>query len=154
MCSNTEAPSATLTATSNPFYPHLSPPCTSPHPQANSSLTLVSSTVACAPVYGVYASTLSALCGEGIVASIKTWGLATAACVLVYILVSAGARLCWSHPGDALDPVDENKPGEAAVAPAGAHRGQYVMPATGAAPQLMYAAPVARHGAGGAAQYA
>ena len=29
---------------------------------------------------------------------------ATAACVLIYVLASAGARLCWSHPGDPIDP--------------------------------------------------
>ena len=75
---------------------------------ANRSLTYVAGAVSCGPVYTIYSGTLNALCSDGIVAAIKTWGLATAACVLIYVLVSAGARLCWSHPGDALDPVDES----------------------------------------------
>lgn len=43
--------------------------------QANTSLAYVADAIACGPVFSIYSATLSALCGDGIVASIKTWGL-------------------------------------------------------------------------------
>lgn len=135
---------------------------------ANASLNYVASAIACAPVYGIYDATLSALCGDGIVASIKTWGLATAACVLIYVLASAGARLCWAHPGDPME-TDENKdgahPGSEDLSDTQAQQAaqqQQGGAAVGGAPQLMYI-PAAGYGhpghnnagaAGQAGQYA
>ena len=49
---------------------------------------------------------LQALCNTGIVAAIKTWGLLTAACILIYVMTSAGARLCYTHAGDEMLPED------------------------------------------------
>lgn len=115
---------------------------------ASGHVTHLSSQLTCAPIAAVYASLLDALCVDGMVAVIRTWGLATAACVLVYILVSAGARLCWSHPGDPVDPEAEKRAAaEAAAAAHGIH-------GAGGAPQMVGAAPKVAGGGGSAASYA
>jgi hypothetical protein len=69
-------------------------------------MTGVANSVACSPLNALYYNVLQALCTTGIVASIKTWGLLTAACILIYVMTSAGARLCYSHAGDEKLPED------------------------------------------------
>lgn len=69
----------------------------------NSTLQSVLGAVSCAPVYGLYTDMLNALCTTGAVAVVTVWALGTAACVIIFILVTSGARLCWRHPGDETD---------------------------------------------------
>jgi len=97
---------------------------------ANVSIAALADTLRCAPLADVYDRVLDAICSTGIVAVIKTWALATAAVILIFAMVSAGARLCWSHPGDPLDPQDE----QAAMAAAGVKYAPQIAGPTSVAP--------------------
>lgn len=120
---------------------------------ANASMSVVASSVACSPLNSLYYDVLQALCNTGIVAAIKTWGLLTAACILIYVMTSAGARLCYTHAGDEMLPEDPAKAAAAAGVDPNAQRGAVVSindhgNAVGAAPQLMYV-PAAGYASGG-----
>lgn len=111
---------------------------------ANVSVGALADTLGCGPLAGVYDSVLDAICNTGMVAVIKTWALATAAVILIFVMVSAGARLCWTHPGDPLDPQDE----QAAMAAAGVkYAPQIVGPPQVVGPTQVAAQPAAGGGA-------
>jgi len=73
---------------------------------SNSTMQVVISDVSCTPVYGIYSTILTATCSNGINALVTIWALASAACVLIFILVVSAARLCFHHPGNLEDKED------------------------------------------------
>jgi regulator of sigma D len=74
----------------------------------NVTLVQVLDYISCTPVYSVYDRVLNALCSTGSVAVITVWALATAGSVLIFILVTSAARLCWRHPGDEVEKEEES----------------------------------------------
>ena len=67
---------------------------------AQSSVSLIAPLDDCYPMTGYNNDIMQPLCAVATVGIIELWALATAACVLVYIMASAGARMMWKHEGD------------------------------------------------------
>jgi hypothetical protein len=79
------------------------------------SLVLLSDIIGCAGMNRIYQQLLLDLCKDGTYGLTLTWGLATAACCLMFFMAMSGARLCWRHPGD---PVEKDKQRQTAPQPA------------------------------------
>lgn len=75
---------------------------------ANASVALLSgSTLACAPVSGIYNSLLNALCGTAVTGVAETFIPTVVASITVVFLLCYAVSLCANHPGDG-PPVDED----------------------------------------------
>lgn len=124
----------------------------------NTSLNGVISYVSCKPVYGVFDEVLEAVCGDAAPAIIATWGLGTAACVLIFIIVVSATRLCYAHPGAIIDDTSSGSGATPAKVGGHAHSHSGVPQPTvvhmGAGPTFVAAAPQASGPmAGSAASY-
>lgn len=67
---------------------------------AGAALNSVASQASCAPANAIANNLFTTLCNTGIVGIIDVWALATAACLLIFIVTTSAARICWRHPGD------------------------------------------------------
>jgi len=64
------------------------------------NLTALAVQAGCVPVNSIYQTVADNLCNGGMVSIVTVWALATAACILMFLIATSAARLCWRHPGD------------------------------------------------------
>jgi hypothetical protein len=89
---------------------------------ANGSYFAFASSVSCPPMYTLFTSFTTAVCGTAGQAVVTIWALATLASCLLLLTMTCSVRLCRSHPGDPRPPAAQSS--LTGVGPGGNYYGQ------------------------------